>query len=85
MYVLSTRIALDVFLNHKPAQWGVNKVLRIGPAEYFRWVVTPRKDDGALTSWAKVQNAGVYNGNLLIPMEKEIHYWTVDTKTLETK
>jgi DNA polymerase/3'-5' exonuclease PolX len=67
-------IQLDLFLNHPPAQWGVNKVLRTGPKEFSQWIVTVRKERGAMPSNCRMEGAAVYLRNDLIPMPTEQDY-----------
>ena len=41
-------IAVDLFLVLPPAQWGVQAVIRTGPAEFGHWMVTRKCKGGAL-------------------------------------
>lgn len=41
-------IVLDLFLVLPPAQWGVQSVIRTGPAEFSHWMVTRKSRGGAL-------------------------------------
>lgn len=41
-------IAVDLFLVLPPAQWGVQAVIRTGPAEFSHWMVTRKSRGGAL-------------------------------------
>jgi hypothetical protein len=41
-------IAVDLFLVLPPAQWGVQAVIRTGPAEFSHWMVTKKSKGGAL-------------------------------------
>jgi DNA polymerase IV (family X) len=41
-------IAVDLFLVLPPAQWGVQAVIRTGPAEFSHWMVTRKLKGGAL-------------------------------------
>jgi len=52
-------LALDLFLVLPPAQWGVIKVLRTGPAEFSHWVVTNQKCGGALPDEYRVSEGRV--------------------------
>jgi len=70
----NSRAQLDLFLVHEPVQWGVAMVLRTGPAKFSKWVVTQRRLGGALPSFARVRDGGVYQGRKLIEMPQEIDF-----------
>jgi DNA polymerase/3'-5' exonuclease PolX len=52
-------IKVDLFLVTPPAQWGVIQVIRTGPAEFSRWMVTPLSKGGALPDGYAVKNGCV--------------------------
>jgi len=64
-------ITLDLFSVLPPAQWGVIFAIRTGPAEFSKWIVTPRKRGGALPSNCKVKNGGVWRNGAMISMPEE--------------
>lgn len=68
---LSEGINLDFFLVLPPAQFGVIFAIRTGPADFSRWLVTPRSKGGALPSHCRVKDGGVYDETGLIPMPEE--------------
>ncbi len=51
---------LDLFLVTPPAQWGVQLVIRTGPAEFSQWVVTQRAKGGALPDGYCVKDGAVW-------------------------
>lgn len=64
-------IYLDLFICFPPAQWGYQMAVRTGPWQYSKWLVTQRRYGGALPSYLKVEDAGLYNGRKLIPTPTE--------------
>ena len=80
---LAEGIVLDMFLVLPPAQWGVIFAIRTGPAKFSQWLVTPRRHGGALPSYCRVRDGGVYkagakaqgpgarDGLILMPEEKD--------------
>jgi len=69
-------INLDLFLVLQPAQqWGVLFAIRTGPADFSKWLVTPRKDGGALPSYCCVQDGVVRNGDTIMPMPEESDFF----------
>jgi len=63
--------ALDVFIVLPPAQWGLIYLLRTGPADFSRWVVTPRRKGGGLPSHLRVKDGAIWSGKELIPTPAE--------------
>lgn len=57
------RINLDLFLVTPPAEWGVQMVIRTGPAEFSHWCVTRRRNGGALPNMYRVQDGAVWIGD----------------------
>jgi DNA polymerase/3'-5' exonuclease PolX len=41
-------IKIDLFLVEEPRQWGLIYLIRTGPADFSKWMVTPRSKGGAL-------------------------------------
>ena len=68
---LPDEINLDLFLVLQPAQFGVLFAIRTGPAEFSKWLVTPRKDGGALPSHCRVRDGTVLDGDAIMPMPEE--------------
>ncbi len=55
-------IAVDLFLVTPPATWGVQALIRTGPADFSHWCVTRRKNGGALPNGFRVQDGAVWEG-----------------------
>lgn len=53
-------IKMDLFLVTPPAQWGVQMVIRTGPAEFSRWCVTQESKGGALPDGYCVAQGAVW-------------------------
>jgi len=64
-------INLDLFLVLPPAQFGVIMAIRTGPAEFSKWLVTARKDGGALPSNCQVRAGAVWRDGAIVPMPQE--------------
>ena len=62
---------LDVFIVLPPAQWGLIYLLRTGPADFSRWVVTPRRKGGGLPSHLRVKDGAIWSGKEIIPTPTE--------------
>jgi DNA polymerase/3'-5' exonuclease PolX len=73
-FTLPENINLDLFLVLKPAQYGVLLAIRTGPADFSRWIVTPKYNRGALPGDCRVQDGGVYRRGELITMPEEIDF-----------
>ena len=65
---------LDLFIVIAPAQWGVQFVIRTGPADFSHWIVTQKRLGGALPSYARVHDGAVWNGDAGIPMPEELDF-----------
>jgi len=55
-------IKIDLFLVTPPARWGVQFLIRTGPADFSHWAVTRRKTGGALPNGYRVQDGAVWRG-----------------------
>jgi DNA polymerase/3'-5' exonuclease PolX len=67
-------ISIDLFIITPPSEWGVQFVIRTGPADFSKWMVTKKRLGGALPSWAEVSQGAVHNvrgGDLIVPMPEE--------------
>jgi DNA polymerase/3'-5' exonuclease PolX len=60
--MLPEGIAVDLFIVTPPAQWGVQFMIRTGPAEFSRWMVTKRMLGGALPNHCYVDKGSVWDG-----------------------
>ena len=57
--VLPSQIALDISVVLPPAQWGVMKAIRTGPAHYSHWLVTRKDRGGALPNHLQVKDGAI--------------------------
>lgn len=57
--VLPSGIYLDLFIVLPPAQWGVIKAIRTGPAHYSHWLVTRKDRGGALPNHLRVKDGAI--------------------------
>jgi len=69
--------ALDVFIVRPPAQFGLVFLIRTGPADFSRWVVTPRRKGGGLPSHLRVQEGAIWQGSEVIPTPTEADVFRV--------
>lgn len=71
---LPNGINLDLFIVTPPAQWGVQFLIRTGPAEYSHKFVTARNQGGMLPSYLKVKDGAIWHGENRIetPEEKDV-------------
>lgn len=76
-------IVLDLFLVTPPAEWGVQMVIRTGPADFSHWCVTRVRNGGAMRNTHRVQDGAVWLGATeeknpdpitKIPMPEEIDF-----------
>ncbi len=58
--VLPSGIFLDLFIVLPPAQWGVIKTIRTGPAHYSHWLVTRKDRGGALPNYLRVKDGAIW-------------------------
>ena len=81
-FMLNEGIKLDLFIVFDPSQWGVQLVIRTGPAEFSRKVVTSKVLGGYLLPGYKVTGGHLEtNGGEIIstPSEKSFFkYLTID-------
>lgn len=56
-------IKCDLFINLPPAEWGVQLVIRTGPADFSHWLVTQRKFGGALPNGYFVKHQVVWDAS----------------------
>lgn len=70
-------IKMDLFVVRPPAQWGSLLAIRTGPAHYSHWLVTPRRQGGALPSNLRHKDGGIYDGDELIPTSSEDEFFRV--------
>lgn len=68
-------ITVDLFLVHPPASWGVQKVIRTGPSDYSRLVVTRIRNRGLRVKRGAVWIPG--EGSTTLEIEGETYYRAV--------
>lgn len=56
---LRQNVHVDLFLVTPPAEWGVQMVIRTGPAEFSHWCVTRKSQGGALPDDLIVEDGAV--------------------------
>ena len=73
-YALGEGINLDLFLVLPPSEWGVQFMLRTGPAEFSHWLVTLKRHGGALPSYLRCINGALYRGlhKISTPTEMDV-------------
>ena len=54
-------IKVDLFINLPPSQWGVQMAIRTGPSDFSTWLVTQRKERGALPDGYFVKHQVVWD------------------------
>lgn len=68
-------IMLDLFIVLPPAQFGVIFLIRVGPAEFSKFMVTPKNKGGALPIDAEVENGAVRQNGKIILMPEETDFF----------
>jgi DNA polymerase/3'-5' exonuclease PolX len=74
IYLKYAGINVDLFLVMPPATWGVQMVIRTGPADFSHWIVTRKARGGCLPNGFRVQDGAVWRG------ETEIKNPEVETR-----
>lgn len=73
--MLPEGIAIDLFIVTPPAQWGVQMMIRTGPADFSHWMVTKKILGGALPDFYYVDKGSVWDGRsprqILMPEEED--------------
>lgn len=54
-------ISVDLFLVTAPASWGVQYLIRTGPADFSHWMVTQKRYGGALPNGVRVRDGSVWD------------------------
>jgi len=70
-------IHLDLFIVLPPAQWGVQLLIRTGPADFSHWCVTQKRIGGGLPSYLKVKDGAVWHGSKKLEMPEESDFFKV--------
>ena len=74
-FMLREGIHLDLFLVLPPGQWGVQFTIRTGPGDFSKWLVTSKRQSGALPSYLSVHDGALWNGKDLVPTPEEIDFF----------
>jgi len=72
--MLANGVALEICMVLDPFQWGVAKVIKTGPAQFSRWVVTQSSNGGALPNGMYVEDLLLHISSGAVvptPTEKE--------------
>jgi DNA polymerase/3'-5' exonuclease PolX len=84
IWLIEERIQVDLFLVTPPSEWGVQSVIRTGPADFSHWMVTRKSRGGALpdeyivADGAVGQRVRTIRGDVrqgVIPMPEEIDFF----------
>lgn len=75
IYLSADEINLELWIVRPPAQWGVIMMIRTGPADWSKWIVTPRQHGGALPSFLKVQDGVIWNGKTPMDISEETDFF----------
>lgn len=67
-------IKLDLFVVLPPASWGVILAIRTGPADFSKWIVTPRSKGGALPNGWRVEDGRVWDGQVSLDFQEEAKF-----------
>lgn len=73
--IAPTGIKLDLFIVRPPAQWGAIMAIRTGPAHYSHWLVTPRRQGGAMPGHLRQRDGAIWDGDTLLPTPTEGDYF----------
>lgn len=68
---LPSGINLDLFIVTPPAQWGVQFLIRTGPADFSHRFVTHRAQGGMLPGYLRVQDGALWSNNHIIVTPEE--------------
>ena len=68
---LKSGINLDLFIVTPPAQWGLIYLIRTGPWEFSKRMVTPKQHGGFMPSYLKVKDGAVWSNNHVIETPEE--------------
>ncbi len=58
--LLPEGIYLEIYIVAPPAQWGAMFTLRTGPADFSHWLVTPKRQGGAMPSYLQESGGALW-------------------------
>lgn len=73
--LLPEGIYLEIYIVAPPAQWGVQFVIRTGPADFSHWLVTPKRYGGAMPAYLLQKDGALWRGKELVPTPEEEDYF----------
>lgn len=73
--LLSQGIKLELWITLPPSQWGIQKVIRTGPADFSHWMVTPREKGGALPPGMKVKDLCLWYQDKVLETPEEADFF----------
>lgn len=62
---------IDLYLVYPPAEWGVIFTIRTGPADFGHWLVTRKRQGGALPRYMKVKDGRLLQNGKALPCPEE--------------
>ncbi len=81
---LNEGINLDLFIVTPPAEWGVQLLIRTGPADYSHRFVMPKTQGGMLHGWQKIRDGAMWREDRKLPTpEEEDVYKFIDMPYLQ--
>lgn len=69
--LLPEGIHCELWIVLPPAQWGAIMVIRTGPGDYGRWLVTSKREGGALPSHLKEKGGALWNSTTMLETPEE--------------
>jgi DNA polymerase/3'-5' exonuclease PolX len=66
---------LDLFLDTPPTQWGVLMLIRTGPKQFSKWMVTKKMDDGALPDDCYVEHNVIMREGIALVTPTEYEFF----------
>ena len=67
--IVADDVQVDLFLQPDPATWGINYLIRTGPRDFSRWLVTPSRFGGALPWGMKVSGGRLVDSISNVPYD----------------
>lgn len=77
--LLDWNVSVDLFLVLPPAMWGVQYLIRTGPADFSHWMVTQKRYGDALPNSCRVKDGAVWDegDNSKYNIHEEIDYFNL--------
>lgn len=74
-------VALELFSVLPPASWGVVLLIRTGPAEFSKRMVSMRSQGGYLRNDCVVRNGAIWSGGVQIEIDSEREWFALNGMT----